>query len=108
MTSPALLLATHCVADRMSESLFDFATTRTIFAPGATACAHVTSSVVSAAQQNALLGLVGDGAPSGYTTWRLVAGSPKYALKSDVSATIADEPYASMMTIVRPVPSKPF
>ena len=34
-TSPALLSATYCVASRISESAFDFATTSTIFALGA-------------------------------------------------------------------------
>src|SRR5207342_565580 len=41
-TSPSLLSTAYCVASRMSESLFDFATTSAICAPGAIACAHST------------------------------------------------------------------
>src|SRR5260370_178543 len=50
MTSPRLLSAAYRVALRMSASWSLLASTRSMTAPGATACAHSTSSEISADQ----------------------------------------------------------
>ena len=107
-TSPALWSETHCVASRMSESLFDFATTRTMFAFGATACDHSTSSDVSPAHPAALTGSV-ESMPNGATTWKLGgAGRPQVLSNNARSALIVGLPYASTIAIVRPLPFRPW
>src|SRR5262249_42271290 len=59
IVSPRLLSTAYWVASRMSASSFDFAITSAIAAPGAIACAHSTSSVVSPDHPSALSGVVG-------------------------------------------------
>jgi hypothetical protein len=54
-----------------------------------------------------LFASVGDGGPSGWMMLRVVAGSPKYPSKSARSDWIVSLPYASMITIVLPLPSSP-
>ena len=100
----ARLSEIHCVALRMSASSFDFAMTSRIFAPGATACAHETSSVVSPAQPAPLAAEV-ESIPNGATTCRFTAGSPHNASKVERSEFNVGLPYASTIAIVRPLPS---
>ena len=76
-TSPRLWSETYFCALKMSSSLFDFATTRSIVAPGAIAWAHSTSSVVSPFQPKRFPGVVADGGPSGWMMFNVEAGIPK-------------------------------
>ena len=77
MTSPRLLSTAYLMALRRSESWFDFANTRTIFAPGAILWAHSTSRLISSAHP-VMLGSPGTNGvrPSGAIWVRFVGGRP--------------------------------
>src|SRR5215470_12433514 len=109
MTSPMLLSIAYLVAARMSVSLLLGAISSTMFAPGAVACAHSTSSVVSTDQPNWLARLMsnGGGEPTGVICVNDGLGSPITESKVCRSEAIVGLPKASTMTIVRPVPLMP-
>ena len=81
-----------------------------MFAPGAIACAHSTSSVVSSAQptMSSLLASNGGTAPAG---WMIFsdggAGRPKSESNFARSWVIVGEPNESTIAIVRPAPFCP-
>jgi hypothetical protein len=83
--------------------------TSTMFAPGAMACDHSTSSVVSPAQlwSVPLVGSKFTG-PSGWMTlMEGGSGIPNCASNVDRSDTIDGEPNASTSTMVWPLPVMP-
>jgi len=69
MTSPKLLSITCFVALRMSASAFDFASTKVMFAPGAMAFAHITSSEISWAHRDMLASLGTNGVNPSGASW---------------------------------------
>src|SRR5262249_56743677 len=81
----------------------------TMFAPGAIACAHSTSNVVSTDQPNWLGSLTsnGGGEPAGVISVNDGLGSPITASNVCRSVAIVGLPKASMITIVPPVPVIP-
>src|ERR1700722_827540 len=79
MTLPRRFSAAYSTADARSPSSSVGATTTTILAPGAKACAHSTSSVVSVAQS----ALVVAGFPLGYSTLRLFESIPGNPMVSE-------------------------
>jgi hypothetical protein len=80
-----------------------------MFAPGAMACDHCTSSEVSSAQPTMLSSLGSNaGVPGIVTTVKDGgSGSPNAASNAFRSSAAVGLPNASRMTMVRPVPSNP-
>ncbi len=84
--------------------------TSRMFAPGAIACAHSTSSVVSPAQptMSSSAGSNGGGAPAGVMIFSDGgAGRPKSLSNCARSCSIVGEPKLSTMTMVFPAPFRP-
>ena len=94
----------------MTDSCTGVSTSK-IFAPGAIACDHSTSSVVSAALATipGFFGLNGGTLPTGCSTRNAGgAGSPKARSKTRRSCRMVGDPNGSTITIVRPLPVRPF
>ena len=105
ITSPRLWSTANWVADRMSASSLDFASTSLIVAAGAIACAHSTSSVISPAQPTWLASFWSNGVrPSGATMFTVAAGTSKTWSNRSRSCWMVGLWKASTMTIVRPAP----
>ena len=106
ITSPRLWSTANWVADRMSASSLDLASTSLIVAAGAIACAHSTSSVISPAQPTWLASFWSNGVrPSGATMFTVAAGSSKTWSNRSRSCWMVGLWKASTMTIVLPAPS---
>ncbi len=113
MTSPMWWSITYFVVARRSESLLLAASARMMLAPGAITWAHSTSRV-SSPPQPTWLSSVGSNAGTAFGCWRTVklggSGTPNEASSSATSPVGPVRygfAYASMITIVLPVPSTP-
>src|SRR5580704_8540003 len=115
--TPGRVIA-DCTAALISDAAPVAATTSTILAPGAIACAHCTSSEVSMAHiTSSFCASLKTGQPSVGHTMVKLGGSGMANVRSniaksevlksgDVVGTIVGLPYASTIAIVCPVPSK--
>ncbi len=98
-------LATKEIASKTWLRLASGATTRSIIASGAMACAHSTSSDVSRGQVEPCGSL--PGGPSGRKVFTVAEGSPVRESKVARSEDRLELPKASIIAILVPVPLIP-